>query len=130
LWIARFDLVLPWCVPGRASSRAVSGTILFGKATPNPGMPDTGRRTYQGECLIDFHPFGFRPESRQVIGWRIGKDGVRILLNPTIDYGLIHLAGKVAGDRMSGRWTCVGDLRGVIGTFVLERSEAELPPHP
>jgi len=125
LWIGRFDLVLPWSAPRRAKPGAVSGTILFGDATANPGMPDTGRRTYQGEFVIDFRPFGFRPESRQVIGWRIGRDGVRILLNPAIDYGLIHLAGKVAGDRIRGRWTRIGDSRGAIGTFMLERSEAE-----
>jgi hypothetical protein len=123
LWIARFDLVLPWCVPGRASTRAVRGSILFRDATTNRGMPKSGRLGHPGELEIDFHPFGFRAPSHETTAWRIGKSGFRILLSPAIDRGLIHLLGEGAGDTIGGRWTRIGDTPHAVGTFVLTRAE-------
>jgi hypothetical protein len=82
---------------------------------------DTARRVHAGSSVIDFAPFGFTLGKPETIAWPLAADSVRMILNPSVDHGLVELDGIRKGERIEGQWQMISDPGGARGTFVLER---------
>ena len=121
-WTGTFQLDSAWQLTQRAASRATPARVQFspvGDATPTTSST---RSVHPGTFDIDFSRFGFALSTQEALGWSVGADSMRAVLNPTVDHGLVELHGTFRGDAIVGTWRYVSDPGGARGTFMLRKS--------
>ena len=120
-WRGSFRLDSAWQLAERPSSRSIAARIHFqavGDASPTTM---SSRSVHPGTFEIDFGRFGFALATRDALGWSVGSDSLRAVLNPAVNHGTVELVGVVRGDTVAGTWRYVSDPGGALGTFVLGR---------
>ena len=118
-WEARFTLDSTWQLPDAPERHAIAGRIVFGPGTATDSLhPEP---VYPGHSELDFSPFGFQVRSADALGWYLGGDSIRAILDPQVDHGHVALVGRGREGRFEGAWTMVGYPTGARGRFVLTR---------
>lgn len=120
-WLARFTLDSAWRLPTSPRAKSLGGTLRLQAAARAPAGPAASTPVSPGRSAISFAPFGFRLGTNEVLAWRLSRDSVRLVLDPTVDHGHMMLDGVQDGDSIRGHWTLVGDPSGARGAFVLRR---------
>lgn len=76
---------------------------------------------HAGTFEIDFSSLGFELTTHDALGWSVGADSMRAVLNPAVDRGRVEMQGVLGDDAIVGRWRYVSDPGGATGTFELRR---------
>jgi hypothetical protein len=121
-WQGTVQLDSVWGLQEQATSTSVRATLRFqpvGDASPTTM---SSRSVHAGTFEIDFARFGFRLSTPDALGWSVGADSVRAVLNPAVDHGTVELRGVLRGETITGTWRYVSDPGGAIGRFSLRRA--------
>jgi len=121
-WEGTVQLDSAWGLRERASATSIPATVRFqpvGDASPTTM---SSRSVHPGTFEIDFARFGFRLSTPDALGWSVGTDSVRGVLNPAVDHGTVELRGVLRGETITGTWRYVSDPGGAIGRFTLRRT--------
>jgi hypothetical protein len=122
-WEGTFRLDSTWRLPERATARATPARLRFnpvGDASPTTTSP---RSVHSGTFEIDFARFGFTLSTQDALGWSVGADSMRAVLNPTVDHGLVEARGMFRGDTIVGVWRYTADPGGAIGSFEIKKRQ-------
>ena len=123
-WQGTFQLDSARNLPQRASTRSVPARIVFeavGDATPTTS---SARSVHRGTFDIEFQRFGFTLSTQEALGWSVGADSMRAMLNPTVEHGVVEVHGTFRGDTIVGTWRYASDGGEARGTFQLRRSQS------
>ena len=121
-WEGTVQLDSAWGIRERASSTSIPAILRFqpvGDASPTTM---SSRSVHAGTFEIDFGRFGFRLSTPDALGWSVGADSVRAVLNPAVDHGSVELRGVLRGETITGIWRYVSDPGGAIGRFTVRRT--------
>ena len=121
-WQGTMQLDSVWGIRERSSSTSIPATLRFqpvGDASPTTM---SSRSVHAGTFEIDFARFGFQLSTPDALGWSVGVDSVRAVLNPAVDHGSVELRGVLRGETITGTWRYVSDPGGAIGRFTLRRA--------
>jgi hypothetical protein len=92
------DLPLP------IKASAARGQLVLEPVAPAPAFEGTEpEAVYRGKSTLDFTALGFRLHSDEVLV-AVAHDGIRLILDPTVDHG--HVVAAVSGgeDELAGTW--------------------------
>jgi hypothetical protein len=120
-WRAAFVLDSTWRLGSQPRAHALSGVLALGPVPATSPEGDSVPVVHAGHVTVDFEPFGFKLWHDEALGWHMSQDSVRIILDPTVDHGLVELIGTQRGDRIQGRWQLISDPSGAVGAFTLDR---------
>ena len=120
-WQGVFRLDSTWKLNERASSKSVPARIRFGAVGDATPTTTSARSVHPGTFEIDFSRFGFALSTPEALGWSLGEDAMRAVLNPTVDHGLVEVHGTFRGETIVGTWRYVSDPGGASGTFELSK---------
>ena len=123
-WEGVIRLDSTWRLRDRASSRATVARIRFAAVGDASPATTSARTVHPATFEIDFGRFGFALSSHDALGWFVGRDSVRAVLNPAVDHGTVELGGVMRGDTIAGTWRYTSDPGGAAGTFLLRRVAA------
>ena len=123
-WEGVVRLDSAWRLRDRASSRATVARIRFAAVGDASPATTSARTVHPATFEIDFGRFGFALSSHDALGWFVGGDSVRAVLNPAVDHGTVELGGVMRGDTIAGTWRYTSDPGGAAGTFLLRRVAA------
>lgn len=120
-WEGTFRLDSAWKLDQRASARSVPARLRFSPVGDATAATTSSRSVHPATFEIDFSRFGFVLSTAEALGWSVGDAGMRAVLNPTVDRGLVEVHGSFHGDAIAGTWRYVADPGGAAGTFELRR---------
>ena len=120
-WSGVIRLDSAWRLRERPSSRSIPARIRFNAVGDASPAAISARTVHPGNFEIDFPRFGFSLSSHDALGWLVGANSMRAVLNPAVDHGTVELSGALRGDSIVGTWRYVSDPGGATGTFAVRR---------
>lgn len=120
-WEGVIRLDSAWRLSEPPSARSTTARVRFQAVGGAPSPVMSSRSVHPGTFVIEFDRFGFTLPTRDALGWSVGSDSMRAVLNPAVSHGTVELDGVFRGDTIVGRWRYVSDPGGASGTFTLHR---------
>jgi len=118
--------VVAWKGPSRIGPGQGAGEIAFlrGSWIDRVNLINVRSYTIYGIYDVDFTTLGFDCRPKQGLplagGHEFSGDSAEVVLNPQTDHGGVTLAGRVAGDSITGTWYERRE-GGSSGRFVMRR---------